>query len=126
MKTGWTRSRGGAGCLGWFLLIALVAASSPAASPRPASSPRTVANSRERRQPRAASTPSSRRRPRTAAVAALPTNSTHTTRIRVNIATLVLSTALKDGHRDAFSHPALGQGQRRRPVLAGGQVDGHR
>jgi len=27
MKTGWTRSRrGGAGCLGWFLLIALVAA----------------------------------------------------------------------------------------------------
>jgi hypothetical protein len=26
MKTGWTRSRGSAGCLGWFLLIALVVA----------------------------------------------------------------------------------------------------
>ena len=74
---------------------AIAAASSPAASPIPASSPSTVANSRDRRQPTAASTPSSRRRPRTAAVAALPTNSTHTTRIRVNSTTLVLSTSLR-------------------------------
>ena len=71
------------------------AASSPATSPIPASSPSTVANSRDRRQPTAASTPSSRRRPRTAAVAALPTNSTHTTRISVNSATLLLSTAFR-------------------------------
>jgi hypothetical protein len=59
----------------------------------PASSPSTVANSRDRRQPTAASTPSSRRRPRTAAVAALPTNNMHTTKIRVTSTRLCLSTA---------------------------------
>jgi len=74
---------------------ATAAPSSPAASPIPASSPSTAANSRDRRQPSEASTPSSRRRPRTAAVAALATNSTQTTRISVNSVTLFLSSAAR-------------------------------
>ena len=105
---------------------AMAAASSPAASPIPASSPSTVANSRDRRQPTAASTPSSRRRPRTAAVAALPTNSTHTTRISVNSATLVLSTAFRIATATPFFTQFSDRVSGGWPEPARGQVDGHR